>query len=375
MKKELLILDDTWINLNDVAIYGFGKIAQGMIDLFIDMFHVEYIIDNGKKEKEYRNIPIISFDIYKRNNSGKKIIVLTGKKAFYLIKKELVSEGYVEYKDFCDIDTFYEDWFGNYMNKVCIGRVIFSVTTFCTLNCKKCNMLTPYNKNKRNYDLQMLENDVDALFSSLDYVSNLVLVGGEPFLYPQLEELVIYIGKEYQSEIGNFQIITNGMLIPSAHFLNIIKENNVEIRISDYTQAIDYSKKKEELCCILKEKKIRYILFEQNEWLDFGFPEEDLCMGNTRDEIRRHMIECQPMCPLVHDKKMYYCSSSWAAQEAGLYTLEQGDWINLEENTISKRKNLLDFYLGKSEKGYISFCKKCRGFAGNDHVICPGEQF
>lgn len=375
MKKNLLILDETWMDLHDLVIYGFGKIAQGMIDLFIDMFQVEYIIDNSKEDKEYRNIPIISFETYNNLNIRRKIIILTGKKAYYSIKKDLEKRNNVEYMDFCDINTFYEDWFGNYKDEICIGRTILSVSTRCTLNCKKCNMLTPYFKEKKDFDIKMLEKDADMLFGILDYVSNLVIVGGEAFLYPQLDEFVRYIGEKYRLRIGNLQIITNGMIIPNEATLKVFKENNVEIRISDYTQEVNYKDQLEKLREILKKNDIHYITFEQNEWLDFGFPEEKLSIGRNKDEIRQHMMECQPMCPLVHDGKMFFCTSSWAAHESGLYELEQGDWIDLYEKDKFTRENLLNFYLGKTEKGYISFCQRCRGFAGNDHLIRAGEQF
>lgn len=372
MEKKL---SDDWKEIKSLAIFGFGRISQGNIDLFIDLFDVTAIIDNNSNYSgnNYRNVGIKTFKQYLAEHKKEKIVVLSGKKVYSSISKELCQFGYEEYKDFCHMTVFFEDWFGRLNSKICLGRTIVSLTTACTLNCKNCNMLTPYNKQKRTYNLAFLKQDVDLLLSNVDFISNLVIVGGEPLLYKELPEYIEYVGQNYSQKIGNIQIITNGMLMPSEQLIEIIKKYNVEIRISDYTNAVDYSEKLNQLKGVLDSNEIKWIAFKQDEWLDFGFPEEKLNMGNDREILRSHMLACQPMCPILHDGKIYYCTSAWAAEESGLYELDEDDVFDLR--TIQNeegREALLSYYMGNMPKGYISFCKACRGFDEKLQKVIPG---
>lgn len=377
--SQLEKLTEDWKETKKIVIYGFGKIAQGNIDIFIDWFDVQYIIDNNIKYEGqlYRGIEILSLESYLKLNTGRKMVVLTGKKAYRLICKELESGGLEEFKDFCDMNCFYEDWFWNYKKTSCLGRIIVTLTTRCTLNCAKCNMLTPYNVNKRDFLLDDLKEDLDFLFKSVDYISNLVLVGGEVFLYKDLLSYIDYVGKKYGKYIGNLQIITNGMIIPSTELMKCMKKNNVEVRISDYSNSINYKDKLNKFYKTLEDNDIHYIVFDQSEWLDFGFPEEDLNMGDTKEKLRRHMQECQPMCPIVNDKKLFFCTSSWAAHECKLFELQEGDYLDLEKiaKDDNRRNRLIRFYFGDLENDYMSFCRKCRGFANNNHVIQAAIQY
>lgn len=102
-------------------------------------------------------------------------------------------------------------------------------------------------------------------------------------------------------------------------------------------------------------------------------------MGITREEIREHMLECNPLCQLLHDGKLYYCQMGWAAQESRLFQLNSGDYIDMDKleqeySVEDRRERILQFYYGNMENGYMSFCKVCRGFAGNNKFIQGGIQ-
>lgn len=56
------------------------------------------------------------------------------------------------------------------------------LTTFCNLNCRNCADLLPYQKNC-HYDYQLLIEDMDKILSVVDFVHEILLGGGEIFLY------------------------------------------------------------------------------------------------------------------------------------------------------------------------------------------------
>ena len=48
---------------------------------------------------------------------------------------------------------------------------------------------------------------------------------------------------------------------------------------------------------------------------------------------------------------------------------------NLEKFTAEKKKELIEFRLGYTEKGYTNFCRKCRGFTSeNSEEVEPAIQ-
>ena len=142
------LLDESWQDIKEIAIYGFGKAAQGNIDSFIDQFNVINIIDNNKSYlgKDYRGVSIVNFDTWINDNCGEKIIIIAAGKALHSIKSTLCMAGKKEYIVFTDMDAFVNEWYWRFKGKICIGKVTTSVTTACTFNCQYCNMLMPYHK-------------------------------------------------------------------------------------------------------------------------------------------------------------------------------------------------------------------------------------
>lgn len=375
------MLDNSWKGLRRIVLYGFGRTAKGSIDYFIDQFDVTAIIDNDPKYKigayAYRGIPIMNQGDC---SCSDKIVILAAGKALLSIKKVLKENGKIEHYDFADMDTFFEEWFWRFEGKVHLGKIITSVTTRCNLKCRYCSLFMSYYKEPQDYPYDMLCRDVDLLFSLVDYISVFVVMGGEPFLYPDLKQYLVYIAEHYgritgrggvqagNGSIGKIQLITNGSVLPSADLLEVIRAHDIEVRVSDYSASVSYQKRLLEFLALLKENHIRHIVFEQTEWIDFGFPHDKVNMGETRETLRNHMMKCHGMCQMLHNGRYYYCSSAWSAEECGLYELEnETDYLELSDLVMEKeagKVKLLDYYKGNLPgSGHVSFCKVCRGYA------------
>ena len=362
-------LDASWQDITSVAVYGYGKTSRGSIDWFMDNFTVTSVIDNSEcyRGQFYRGVPILSLDEWRGQDHGEKIIILAAAKALASIKKSLVALGKREWIDFVDVDSFVIEWHIRFKNMLCLGKVTTSVTERCTFNCRNCNMLMPYYKTPQDYSLDMLKSDADLFFSITDFVTAFIIIGGEPFLFGGLNEYLDYLGQNYGRRIGNIQLITNGSILPDDALLKTIKKYNIEVRLSDYTFTVAYKNRYDEFKRRLSAFDIRYVEFVQNEWIDFGFPHDDVNIGRNAEELRRHMLNCHGMCHWLHDGKYYYCSNSFAADKTGLFRLTEGqDYLSLAD--IAERKSdggveILEFHNGNMKNGYMTFCKKCRGFA------------
>lgn len=378
MGKMFDKLSEDWKGLSRIVIFGFGKMGRGNIEALINRFQVIKIIDNNEalQGESYKGIEIVNFPAYVDLGIREKIVVVTSGNRYDSISKELLEKGYQEYIDFCDFVTFCNDYFWNDRNELFLGRLTFNITTFCTLNCKNCTMLTPYNKHKKSFNIEQIKQDVNLTFDMVDYVSNFLILGGEPFLHKDLKELIVYIGDHYAENIGNLQIITNGTLRASEDLLQVIKKYDVEVRISDYTKRVSYDKKMEDFCNDLEAYNIKYVSYGHDEWLDMGFPDENVNMGDSAEELREHMIKCDPNCQNVSEGKLYYCAQGWAAEQSELFKLKETDYLDLEniKNDVDRKERFRKFYFGDLEDGYFSFCKVCRGW-DTDITIPGGIQY
>lgn len=255
--RNLKMLSEEWENLTELVVWGFGKLADGNIDSLISEFKINYIIDNAQelRGKEYREIKIISYEEWLALEKKDKIVVCVYPRVYKKITAELKERGFVEYRDFCDLTCFLIDYFWNYLKKAYVGQIVVPMTTRCTLNCEKCLVFTPYNHDKKDYDLELLKRDIDLLFQNIDYVSKLIVTGGEPQMNRHLGQYLDYVGKEYSDKIGNIEMVTNGTLLPSEELMGIIAKNQIEVRVSDYTSgvgSINYAACLNKLCSLLE---------------------------------------------------------------------------------------------------------------------------
>ena len=68
-------------------------------------------------------------------------------------------------------------------------------------------MYMPHYKDPIDKDLVRLKNDLDIFFKNIDYVSIFHLVGGEPFLFNKIDELIDYVGTKYRNQIDHLTVL------------------------------------------------------------------------------------------------------------------------------------------------------------------------
>lgn len=371
-------LSKDWADIQELVIFGFGKAGRGNIGAVCRSFFIKAIIDNNPllAGQFYNEIPVMDFKTYQSMGYKNKIVVFTSGNRYWSIAEELEECGYVEYRDFCDFMTFFNDYFWHLKKENFIGRLGINITTFCTLNCRHCTMHTPYNNYKKNFSLESICKDIDLIFCMVDYVGNLLILGGEPFLHPELQQILEYIGEHYQKRIGTVQLITNGTIRASDALLQTIKKYEMEIRISDYTRNVPYKKKLQQFCSDIEKYQIHSVRYTHDKWLNMGFPEEDVNIGDTLTELREHMKNCSPNCQNVNGGRLYYCAQGWSADQTQLFHLSDTDSLDLYKirNDVDRKQKFRRFYFCEQEDWYFSFCKVCRGW-DTDQTVPGGIQY
>ncbi|MCZ9940318.1 hypothetical protein OFR41_13640 [Brachyspira hyodysenteriae] len=204
------------------------------------------------------------------------------------------------------------------------------------------------------------------MFNNFDYVFNFVFLGGEPFIYKELLQLLEYISK-YKKHIGEVSIVTNGTILPNNDILNIVKENDIHIQISNYNVSENYISKLKKLESILITNGINYNINNHLSWKDFVFPRKGFHLES--DNIIKHMLNCNPVFKGVTESRFYFCHIVWSAVKSGLIKHNSNDSIDISQKLNDNEKlNLLKFSLGLFDAKYISLCEFCAG-CGTDNKL------
>lgn len=354
--------------------YGCGNIAQLTLAKISQDFQIDYVIDKVAATKDtWEGIPLKPLVDGLAERGNRKIIVMTGGRVYREICKSLQDAGLVETRDFCSVEYFLTYWYGDYREETVLADLHMALTMQCTLKCKHCNMFVPYYQRAVTLPLQQAEEELRLLMSQVDYLACLTLLGGEPFLYKDLDVLLDFLHAEYATRIGTINLITNGTLLPDTRLLKAMQSVNACISISDYTQKVAYGKRLIELQRLLDDYGIRYTVASMKDWRAFGFPENPADIPDA--ELTAHRLSCSPSCHGYNDGKIFYCHMVWSAAQIGKYQLHAQDCIDLHLLKSEDRHKIAEHCLGELEPAYTGMCKICGGMGpDNMHVVPAGEQ-
>lgn len=137
-----------------------------------------------------------------------------------------------------------------------LSQAEIHVVDYCNLNCRGCAHYSPIFK-KELPDRESRINDIRKLKDKFSHIIKFFLMGGEPFLNP---DIISYI-EETRKILPDtmIQIVTNGLLIPklSQEVWKAIYENQIVISISEYEPTHGMINRIKD---ILEEHDVAYIL-------------------------------------------------------------------------------------------------------------------
>ena len=364
------------------CLYGAGELGGDLYTTLckFDMFFC--FIDNSEviQKKGYNNEIVLSEDEYFARNIKYPIIICASIKNTLVIQENLDRRGMVYNKDY----YIREEFAGvilpvilyQLFNTTFMSLAQICVTERCTLKCKKCAHGC-YNVpiTKVDMSIEKVKKSADIFFSKVDYIHEFVLIGGETLLYKDLTEAVEYIGSKYRNQMNLFSITTNGTIIPSQELINKCKQYNVLIRISNYSGTIkklepQYAK----LQRLLASNNVEFRLGKkENEWMDYGF---DYYQRKCTDEKLIDVFDmCKTPCHEIRENKFYYCVMARSVSENLKYDIGEDDYLDFEKLTGGNwKRELIEFIIGYSEKGYLDMCRYCHGSECHRYPIPAAEQ-
>jgi organic radical activating enzyme len=305
------------------------------------------------------------------DKGGKTVIINHPNKFYagYVLGQFTMTGKYIKNENVFLVNDFMEKYLSVFAIYVCGKVYLYNigiiVTTLCNLNCKYCLNFTPYNRNMKHRPLDELKNELDILFPCVDRLANLSISGGETMLYPNVEDLLQYISDRYRNKIDNIGIGTNGTIIPSDELCMTLRKSKVTVYADNYSKSIPRLKT---LYKKFIERMTKYDIEHKQIYIK-QFYKTFPPLKNYSLYDDRHLSDRFDKCIQVHyqDQKngcIAACCYAAYAREAGLIDESKDDYydINNFPHSMQSKKELVEFRLGFTNKGYVEFCKFCNGF-------------
>ena len=369
MKEYFLKNKDDFLNA-EYVVFGAGRTGKRFYSKFKEKIKIKFFIDNNL---ELYNLRIDGKQIFNpREISYEKynVIIATDTNTEEMrIQLEKMGFSYGENLFFHKKFSTLIEWVKE--GKVYITNINIPITYKCTLNCKYCGSNIPYHKNPVHRSLQDIKNDIELFFMYVDEVGELDIMGGEPFLHPNLNEIIEFIMDNYSERIQNLQIMTNATCRPDIKVIETLKKYKLVVAISDYSNSVNVNDKVNSFINKMKENSIKYEKLNLNYWVDFGTDK----IEKKNDEVNLSLFfeKCNSLCRVFIDKKFYYCAVEGFAIAAKLFKEEKKDLIDF--SNIKCKEKIVDFELGYISDGYLSYCLYCNGYPNvNKKIVKAGEQ-
>lgn len=228
-------------------------------------------------------------------------------------------------------------------DEIVMQALTFVISTNCSLECTYCGQrLNEYSKDRKiNFQLENIKRDIDNALECIDAVGMISIIGGEPFLHPDLDKIIQHLLTK--KNFGAINITTNGVCKITEGLLESINNKRIKISFSDYTDFLSEGQKelfKLNLKCVKKSgisysvgKPLWYIPAEvafQN------YSEEHLVEMKKNCENRR-------LCSSIIDGKYISCSIAEVINGLSIQDIE-AETVDIKdrENLKERLKSFLD---------------------------------
>lgn len=365
------------IKKDSFYLFGAGDYGTQFYNAFRNEFRINGYIDNDvvKQAEKINGLSCCPLDKLKmKENQG--IILTMSQIARIQPYQQLLKAGYRKDVDFFIIEEFISVYNVYKNDKIYFSSISFLPSTVCNLKCRNCLNFNPFAKQFYVRELDRLIGDIDLFFQCVDYIMLFHVSGGEPMLYKHIADVIEYIDMHYGDRIGTLRTVTNGTVLPSDEVLKKLSHCNVEITVDDYRSAVpQYAGNFDILIEQLEKYKIKYYINAVDSWIDLA-PEKTDHSALSELQLEKHRMDCNQSWQELREGKLYSCNYAAYASVAGIAGEKDcEETYDLTRFSCDKKKELVEFRLGYSQKGYTNFCKYCRGFCGkNAEIVKPAIQ-
>ncbi|WP_409967526.1 radical SAM protein [Bengtsoniella intestinalis] len=279
--------------------------------------------------------------------------------------KDFALDYYKDYKSFQLTPSMVGDDYD-----LVVGSIDVSLTTRCNLKCANCGSLMPHYTCPKDVELDLIIQSLERFFAVVDRVARVNVIGGEPFMYPHLAEVVEYLNSKDQ--VSRVVFPTNGTVVPlNAAVYQALRNPKNEVRISHYEA---YDKKSGQLLKKLEAEGVKHSVkqFGANayEWYDFGGFEN---RGRDEETLATQYDCCAVEWFSMYRGRLYPCPRTAHAIDLGFIPAE-GNYVDLADPSVpleTLKAQLQDFVYNNK---YYPCCNHCDRGTGKCPVVAVAEQ-
>ncbi len=234
-------------------------------------------------------------------------------------------------------------------NKLKLYSLDWVITQRCSLRCRDCSNLMQYYTNPANISKTRLIHDLDRVLEAVDEIMDLRVIGGEPFMNPDMAELMGYFLDV--AKIRNFSIYTNATILPNDRMLKVLKNRKVKCEITDYG---DLAKNKDKFIQLMENEHVRHHVVVNDYWHKLG-PLAD--RKHTVEEMKRTFSNCycNDLITLLNGK-LYRCPYSAHGRELGAIPYKTDDVVELDSEISELRTQIRELVFNKEFDYACGFC-------------------
>lgn len=244
-------------------------------------------------------------------------------------------------------------------NHFSIFHVTLTINQRCSLKCKCCtSYMNEYPVRERvNIPLERIEKDIDKFFDAVDSVGSVTVMGGEPFMHPDLSLIIKKLLSK--KNIGLICIATSGTFPIKDEQLDGLQDKRVNVSFSNYEPSISEKLRNVMHQSIEKVKKneIAYTVgVPMPEWI---YPSTLYDKNMTKEQLI-HKKQCcphNPRCMMIKDGKLHPCDFAAAIYHLGIANYKE-DYIEFDKYNDSKelKHKIINFI----DKPYYRVCGHCQ---------------
>ncbi len=225
------------------------------------------------------------------------------------------------------------------------------ITERCSLRCKECSNLMQYFHDPHDADMERTMAAVRNLLEAVDYIHEVRVLGGEPFVNQSWHRYVEYLLTF--SKVGNVVVYTNGTIMPRQEQMAVFADPRAVLSISNYSGL---SRKKDMLIDYMERNEYFYRCGDVMEWVRCGTIER---RERTEEELKDvYHSCCVSGCLSLKNEKLFACpfsGNAYALQALPASVHEYVELLDTDRDRIREELEQLQ------RKQYLKACAYCRG--------------
>ncbi len=251
-----------------------------------------------------------------------------------------------------------------------IAQLDFMVTERCSLRCRECLNLMQYYRQPKDIPLSNMLETIDVLSDTFDEIEELRILGGEPFMNPQVYDVCRHAASK--DHIKYVVLFTNGTIMPDRERLKLLDKKKTVFYISYYGVG---KQKPHEMVRVLDEAGIVYCLvdFSRHQWIRHSGVNQYIPMERAR---RNEFFACCAgrSCPTVCDDRFFLCEYIANATRLQAVPDDESNYVLLDRKNSALKKELRCYITTSEAPNACSYCARLMNESGKEQLVAPGEQ-